>query len=57
MIGNNEVIVADYKFGEKEDTKYIRQVERYVKTIEEMGYPGVKGFVFYVRLGKTVLVS
>jgi hypothetical protein len=51
MIGNNEVIVADYKFGEKEDTKYIRQVERYVKTIKEMGFPRVKGFVFYVRSG------
>ncbi|MBK5194936.1 MAG: UvrD-helicase domain-containing protein [Proteiniphilum sp.] len=51
MIGNDEVIVADYKFGELEDRKYIRQVERYVKTIEEMGYPRVKGFVFYVRLG------
>jgi ATP-dependent exoDNAse (exonuclease V) beta subunit len=56
MIGNDEVIVVDYKFGEQEDRKYIRQVERYVKTIEEMGYPRVKGFVFYVRLGKTVLV-
>lgn len=51
MIGNDEVIVIDYKFGELEDRKYIRQVERYVKTIEEMGYPCVKGFVFYVRLG------
>ncbi|NLY24528.1 MAG: UvrD-helicase domain-containing protein [Bacteroidales bacterium] len=56
MIGNDEVIVADYKFGELEDTKYIRQVERYVKTIEEMGYTRVKGFVFYVRSGKTVPV-
>ena len=56
MIGNDEVIVVDYKFGAQEDTKYARQVERYVKTVEEMGYTRVKGFVFYVRLGKTVQV-
>jgi ATP-dependent exoDNAse (exonuclease V) beta subunit (contains helicase and exonuclease domains) len=52
MIGNNEVIVVDYKFGEAEDPKYTRQVRRYVKTIGEMGYFHVKGFVFYVKLGK-----
>jgi len=52
MIGNREVIVADYKFGESEDQRYSRQVERYVRTIEEMGYPQVRGYVVYVMLGK-----
>ena len=52
MIGNREVIVADYKFGESEDQRYSRQVQRYVRTIEEMGYPLVKGYVVYVKLGK-----
>ncbi len=57
MIGNDEVIVVDYKFGAQEDTKYTRQVERYMKTVEEMDYTRVKGFVFYVRLGKIVQVG
>lgn len=56
MIGPDEVIVADYKFGELEEAKYIRQVQRYVKPIQEMGYQNVKGFVFYVKSGKVVQV-
>lgn len=52
MIGNDEVIVADYKFGESEDERYRRQVKRYMRTIEEMGYPTVRGYVVYVTLGK-----
>src|SRR5690554_1262815 len=52
MIGNNEVIVVDYKFGDVEESKYKHQVRRYMKTISEMGYPNVKGFVFYVRSGR-----
>ena len=51
MIGDNEVIVADYKFGESEDRKYTRQVQRYVHTIKEMGYEQVSGYIFYVKSG------
>ena len=56
MIGNDEVIVVDYKFGDVEESKYKHQVRRYMKTISEMGYPNVKGFVFYVRSGKIVSI-
>lgn len=52
MIGDNEVIVVDYKFGEVEDAKHKKQVQYYVKNIQEMGYENVKGFVFYVKSGK-----
>lgn len=52
MIGNDEVIVVDYKFGETEEEKYNRQVQHYVKIIKEMGYNNVNGFVFYVKNGK-----
>lgn len=54
MIRKDEVIVADYKFGELVDPRYNRQVQRYVKAIEEMGFDRVKGFVFYVKLRKVV---
>lgn len=52
MIGTDGVIVVDYKFGDAEDEKYNRQVRHYVRLIQEMGYDTVKGFVFYVKLGK-----
>ncbi len=51
MIGADEVIVADYKFGEVEDRQYIRQVQHYVKAVKEMGFRHVKGFVVYLKLG------
>ncbi|MDD4777298.1 MAG: UvrD-helicase domain-containing protein [Fermentimonas sp.] len=57
MIAQDEVIIVDYKFGESEDRKYNRQVQRYVKSIEEMGYPTVKGYVFYVKTGKLLEVG
>ena len=51
MIGDGEVIVVDYKFGEVEDKRYIKQVERYVGLVAEMGYENVKGYIFYVNNG------
>ncbi len=54
MIDNNEVVVVDYKFGEVENPRYLQQVRRYAKSITEMGYPNVKGAVFYVKSGKIV---
>lgn len=57
MINPDEVIVADYKFGEVEESKYIRQVQRYVKQIKEMGYQNVKGFIVYFKSHKIIPVE
>ncbi|WP_036930249.1 exodeoxyribonuclease V subunit beta [Prevotella sp. 10(H)] len=54
MIKGDEVIVIDYKFGEKEDRKYIRQVKYYADQICRMGYQNVKGYLCYITLGKTI---
>jgi len=55
MMGENgEIIIVDYKFGNAEEPRYLRQVKRYMKYMEEMGYADVKGFVFYVKLGKII---
>lgn len=51
MIGDNEVIVVDYKFGELQEEKYKRQVAHYMQHIREMGYKNVSGYLFYVKLG------
>ncbi|NMB49487.1 MAG: UvrD-helicase domain-containing protein [Bacteroidales bacterium] len=57
MINDDEVIVVDYKFGEVEESGYLRQVRYYVQHIREMGYNNVSGYVFYVRLKKVVKVN
>lgn len=54
MINNEEVIVIDYKFGEKENKKYIRQIKYYAEQIRKMGYTNVKGYICYITLGKVV---
>lgn len=54
MMNNNEVVVIDYKFGEKEDKKYNKQVKYYMSQIKKMGYSNVVGFVFYVSLNRIV---
>ncbi|MDD4459346.1 MAG: UvrD-helicase domain-containing protein [Proteiniphilum sp.] len=51
MIGNDKVIVADYKFGEVEDAKHVRQVQHYVRLIREMGFDQVTGYLFYMQTG------
>jgi len=56
MIGEDRVIVVDYKFGDSEETKYKYQVKRYMKSITEMGYTNVEGFIYYVKSGKVETV-
>ncbi|NDV80156.1 exodeoxyribonuclease V subunit beta [Dysgonomonas sp. 511] len=56
MIKDGEVIVIDYKFGEKENRKYNRQVKYYMDQIRKMGYTDIKGYVCYITLGKVIEV-
>lgn len=53
---NDEVTVIDYKFGEKENNKYIKQVKYYVSQIKKMGYEKVKGYICYISLDKIIKV-
>lgn len=50
MIKDDEVVVVDYKFGGSIESKYVKQVQRYVRSIRDMGYTNVRGYVFYVKL-------
>lgn len=52
MIKDDEVVVVDYKFGEKIEKRYDKQVKDYLRLIGEMGYQTVSGFLWYVELGK-----
>jgi ATP-dependent exoDNAse (exonuclease V) beta subunit len=57
MIGEEETIVMDYKFGEKRQKKHERQVEKYLKEIKNMGYTRPKGIIWYVNQMDLVNVS
>lgn len=57
MLKGNEAVVIDYKFGEKEEPRYYRQVEHYIRMIRQIGYGTVTGYVCYVSLGKIVKVA
>ncbi len=48
LIGKNETIVIDYKFGKQYD-KSITQVREYMNLLENMNYPNVKGYIYYVE--------
>ena len=56
MVDGKKAIVVDYKFGQKEEKSYIRQVCFYCKTLRQMGYTDVAGYIWYVPLGKVVSV-
>ena len=51
VVRDGETIVVDYKFGE-ERGYYCWQVRRYMKLLRQMGYPGVKGYLWYVKNNK-----
>ncbi len=57
MLDAGNVVVVDYKFGDTEEKKYIRQIQNYVKIIREMGFEQVKGYVFYVKQNKVIDVN
>lgn len=52
----NETIVIDYKFGHK-NVAYAKQVQRYMNLMQQMGYPNVKGYLWYVNLDEVESVK
>lgn len=53
VIKGEKALVIDYKFGEKEQSKYQKQVSQYKKILQEMGY-STEGYIYYVSLRKIV---
>jgi ATP-dependent exoDNAse (exonuclease V) beta subunit len=56
LIEGKNAIVIDYKFGEKEEKKYVKQVENYKQLIEQMGYNTV-GYICYIKLKKMTEIN
>ena len=48
LIGKNETLVIDYKFGKQYDESIV-QVKEYVELLKSMDYPNVKGYVYYAE--------
>ena len=58
MIKGRRAIVVDYKFGEKADNRYKRQVKRYIELLRDMSlYDTIEGYVWYISLGEVVKVD
>lgn len=57
MISEDETIVVDYKSGETELDKYKWQVRKYMKELQECGFPEVQGFIWYTKFNKRVPVE
>ena len=57
MLRGNEVVVVDYKFGQRLLKSHQAQVRNYLRLIQEMGYSQVSGYLWYVELGKIEVVK
>ncbi len=57
MIGENELIVVDYKSGEAELDKYQYQVKSYMRELINCGYKNVSGYIWYTKTNKRVKVE
>ena len=55
MIRGREAVVIDYKFGE-ESSYYNKQIASYIEELQKMGYASVKGYIWYVPIGKIVQI-
>lgn len=45
-----KTVVIDYKFGERKQKSHRDQVMHYMKLLEEMNYPSLEGYVWYMSL-------
>jgi ATP-dependent helicase/nuclease subunit A len=57
MTKDDQTVIIDYKFGEKEDKGHKIQVLEYIALLKKMGHPNVQGFLWYAVLGKIVDVN
>lgn len=47
LLKGDEVVVIDFKFGKQHDS-YHAQVREYMRLMQQMGHPNVKGYLWYV---------
>ena len=52
MLYGDKVEVLDYKFGDKEEPEYEKQLNSYIDCLKAMGYASVEGYLWYVNKKK-----
>ncbi|MDR1170696.1 MAG: UvrD-helicase domain-containing protein [Prevotellaceae bacterium] len=50
MLSENETVIVDFKFGALKKDSHKRQIKSYIRLLEMMKYPGVRGYVWYVDM-------
>ncbi len=48
MENDNEIIIVDYKFGDTEQSKYVKQTAKYANLLRKMGYQNIKTYIWFV---------
>jgi len=56
MFRDGSTVVVDYKFGEREDEKYRKQMNYYLKQLSNMGYENSVGYIWYINQQKLIRV-
>jgi ATP-dependent exoDNAse (exonuclease V) beta subunit len=56
LISDKETIIIDYKFG-KAHPSHKKQVQQYMKLLDNMKYPNIKGYLWYVEERKVEKVN
>jgi len=56
MIGEDGVVVVDYKSGDTESDKYKYQLRTYIKELKNCGFQNVSGYIWYTKTNKRVVV-
>ena len=54
---DGSVVVIDYKLGEVEMAKYLRQVKQYITLLRKIVHNNVRGYLWYITLNKVVSVE
>lgn len=54
---SGEIHLIDYKSGSQPPQRYRRQIKDYIEFFKSIGYPKVRGFLYYLDTGKVIEIS
>ncbi|MFR9641349.1 MAG: UvrD-helicase domain-containing protein [Rikenellaceae bacterium] len=56
MISGERAVVVDYKFGELNHSRHLKQIREYMHLLKEMGYREVYAYLWYIKTGEIISV-
>lgn len=54
---SGEIHLVDYKSGSQPPKRYVKQIKGYIEFFKSIGYPKVRGFLYYLDTGKVIEIS